>query len=401
MRTYLRPLARLVQAFLDGALFFPLLLTCLISRLSRRRIDVGIGPEPIISHQYQKKAMEEWGYSAETYVNSVYFISGQFDIRGDRYLGRAGSLLLPYVLFLLALFRYKALYLYFNGGSLFPTPLLWRIEPFFYKIAGVKAVVMPYGGDVQELSRSNNLLYKSAMSKDYPNFRFKKKRIEKRIDLWTKHAAHVVSGCDWVEYMYHWDTLVLAHFTIDTEQWKPLEREGKKEETPSCLRIFHAPNHRHIKGTDHIIAAVEELKRSGSAIELVILERVPNEKIREAMSGVDVVADQLVIGWYGMFAVEAMAMGKPVLCHIRPDFEELFVHEGLLGPGELPIMRCNRQNLKEVLLRLIEQKGELDSIGKRSRAFVMKHHSTEAMGRVFDRINRSMGVFPSRQTRER
>jgi hypothetical protein len=161
------------------------------------------------------------------------------------------------------------------------------------------------------------------------------------------------------------------------------------------LKIFHAPNHKSIKGTKYFVSAVESLKRDGFDIELIILQKVPNEIIKEMILTADIIADQLVIGWYGMFAVEAMAMGKPVLCYIRPDFEELFIHEGLLEPGELPIIKCDHRNLKEILLHLIEHREELDPVGERSREFVVKHHSTEAMGRVFDRINPSIGIFPS------
>jgi glycosyltransferase involved in cell wall biosynthesis len=395
MRKYLRILSIPIRGLLDLALLLPLFLLCLISRCVQRRIDIGIGPEPIIGHKYHKKALERYGYAAQTYVNSVYFLSEEFDVRVDKVLGKWGFLLLPYLLFGMVIFRYKGIYIYFNGGPLFPTVFLWRVEPFLYKMAGVKVVVMPYGGDVQELSRSRNLSYKAAMSKDYPGFRFKRKRIEKRIDLWTKYANHVISGCDWVEYMYHWDTLVLAHFTIDEDRWKPTSSLPTSRNQSSPLRVFHAPNHRHIKGTEYLISAIEDLKKAGYEIELVILERVPNEKVKEMISTVDIVADQLIIGWYGMFAVEAMAMGKPVLCHIREDFEDLFIQEGLLEPGELPIIRCSPQTVKETLVQLIEDRDRLVSLGERSRDFVLKHHSTEAMGKVFDRINRSMGIVPS------
>lgn len=395
MNKYLRLIAHPIRVLLDGLFIIPLFLLCLVARIIWKKIDIGIGPEPIISHKYQKMALQRYGYSAETYVNSVYYLTKDFDIRGDLYLPKYGALLLPYLLFLVIIFRYKAIYIYFNGGSLFPTKLLWRIEPFLYKMANVKVVVMPYGGDVQELSRSNNLMYKAAVSKDYPNFRLRRKQIERKIDMWTKHANHVISGCDWVEYMYHWDTLLLAHFTIDEEHWSPSGSTTGNGSISNSLKIFHAPNHKTIKGTRYFVSAVESLKRDGYDIELIILQKVPNEKIKRMISNADIIADQLVIGWYGMFAVEAMAMGKPVLCYIRPDFEEFFIHEGVLEPDELPIVRCTYRNLKQTLIDLIENRERLDIIGKKSKEFVMKHHSTKSMGKVFDHINRSIGIQPS------
>jgi len=399
MKRYVRTLLVPVDVLLDALMLVPLLILCLISRFSRKKLDVGIGPEPIVSHKYQKKALEDYGYTAETYVNSVYFITQEFDIRADLYVPKVGkkifSKLLSYFLFTFVIFRYRCIYIYFNGGPLFQNKLLWRIEPLLYRTAKVKVVVMPYGGDVQEISRTKNLMYKSAMSKDYPDFKLKRKRIEKRIDLWTKHASHIISGCDWVEYMYHWDTLVLAHFTIDVNEWKPRDEIIGPPSGANSLKIFHAPNHKHIKGTSHFQAAVDQLKREGVKIELVIAEKLPHEEIKEMIARSDIVADQLIIGWYGMVAVEAMAMGKPVLCYIRPDLEELFINEGLIRPGELPVIKCSPLNLAKTLRSIVGDQEGLNEIGQRSREYVIKHHSTTSIGKVFDGINQSIGIRPS------
>ena len=37
---------------------------------------------------------------------------------------------------------------------------LWKMEPLFYKIAKNKTVILPYGSDVQDITRSNNLILK-------------------------------------------------------------------------------------------------------------------------------------------------------------------------------------------------------------------------------------------------
>ncbi len=60
-----------------------LVLLALVARLCPKRVDVGLGPEPLISYVYYKQLLIERGYSAETYVNQVYFITDKFDVRGD------------------------------------------------------------------------------------------------------------------------------------------------------------------------------------------------------------------------------------------------------------------------------------------------------------------------------
>ena len=46
------------------------------------------------------------------------------------------------------------------------------------------------------------------------------------------------------------------------------------------------------------------------------IEGVPNAEARLRYAAADVVVDQLRIGWYGMFAIESMALAKPVVVHL-------------------------------------------------------------------------------------
>lgn len=88
------------------------------------------------------------------------------------------------------------------------------------------------------------------------------------------------------------------------------------------LIFLHCPSNRALKGTEHIVQAAEELQAEGYELSLIILEKMPHECVLEAMSRADVVIDQLLIGWYGMVAIEAWALRKPVICYIRPDLPD-------------------------------------------------------------------------------
>jgi hypothetical protein len=400
-KTFVRVVA---QSLFELLLLPVLLLVALFARLIPKQIDVGLGPEAIINNVYHKKALQLYGYSAETFVLSVFYITSEFDRRADQWLPWRipGHKILGYLyLTLLTLTRYRCLYFYFNGGIFAFSQWLWRVEPWLYQLAKVKVVVMPYGSDVQEMSRSSNLLYKHAIGRDYPRHRFNRKRIAAKIDLWTRQANHIIAGCDWVDYMYYWDTLMLAHFSIDLAKWQPVvTTDSDGTDTTRPLRILHAPNHRTIKGTEFFIRAVEELQAEGVAVELVMLERVPNHKVQEVMNAVDVVADQLIIGWFAMFAIEGMALQKPVLCYLRAEFIELFTTYGLLSEGEIPILNCTPLTVKAVIRDLALNRAQLADIGRRSRAFVTKHHSTAAIGRVFDTINRALGLMPKNRSEQ-
>lgn len=390
--TYL--FVRAVYLAVDIVLFLPLLVITALSRLAPRPVDVGLGPLPTINSRYHKQCLERFGYRCETFVYHTWYFTADFDVMLNKFCPRA---LGPYVSYVFCLFRYKCLYIYFTGGPLGFTTLLARCEPFLLQLAGIKTVIMPFGADVHVLTRAKNKLMIHAYTKDYPGFRHAKARTAALIDVWTHGADHIISGCDWVDFMYYWDTLILAHFAIDTDVFKVAETRGPLDEPCSPLRLIHAPNHRNLKGTGHILKAVEELQEEGVAVELSVVEGVPNAQVPDLIQAADVVVDQLVLGWYAMFALEGMALGKPVVCHVRSDFLDLYIGAGLLEPGELPVVDASIHTIKKTLQHLASlPRRELRDIGQRSRAFVEKHHSIDAVGAMFDRINRGLGLRPSR-----
>mgnify|MGYP002060865728 CR=1 FL=1 len=368
---------------------------CFISKLYPKKIKIGLGPSPLINNVYHKKALIDQGYSSETYVDDVWFITNDFDYKfifKSKFLNRIFREI--HIVFLFSIFRYECLYLYFNGGPLHKTILLWRFEPKLYRIAGIRTVIMPYGGDVQDLTRTKNLLLRHRMAQDYPSHRFSKKNIEQKIDLWICGADHVISGCDWVEYMNFWHTLTLGHFSIDLKYWKPSVKTRVYKYNQRPFRILHAPNHRAIKGTEFFVKTVNDLKKEGELIELVFVEKLPNNEIKKLIDEVDLIADQLIFGWYAMFSLEGMSMKKPVICNIRDDLKQFYVDAGLIQKNEIPLINCNQNNLKSTLLHLMKNSSELERIGNIGRDYVKRHHSIDAVGKTFNNINQSIGVSP-------
>jgi hypothetical protein len=151
------------------------------------------------------------------------------------------------------------------------------------------------------------------------------------------------------------------------------------------LRVTHAANHRMFKGTRYLEAAVRELREEGEPIELVIVEGLRNAEALELYRAADVAFDQCLIGFHGYFALEAMALGKPVLCYIRK-------REYLLAPDECPIIRVHAATLKEDLRRLLRERERLGEIGRASRAYVERYFTPEAFAMRLQRAYRDLGV---------
>jgi glycosyltransferase involved in cell wall biosynthesis len=139
--------------------------------------------------------------------------------------------------------------------------------------------------------------------------------------------------------------------------------------------FVHAPSSRARKGTEHFVRACEEL-----GVELDIVEGLHHDEARKRYERADVVLDQLNAGWYGMLAIEAMALGKPVVTFLHDEAarrtEEAF---GL----RVPIVRADRERLVDTLRPLAESAAERRRIGAESRAYAEQVHDLE---RVADRL---------------
>jgi glycosyltransferase involved in cell wall biosynthesis len=154
---------------------------------------------------------------------------------------------------------------------------------------------------------------------------------------------------------------------IDLGAWEP-----KPREPGDVLRVAHAPSKRAVKGTDAVLAAVESLKARGVPIELDLIEGVPNREARIRYGAADVVVDQLRIGWYGMLAIESMALAKPVVVHL--DDEAAAETEEAFGL-ELPLVRADEAGLEDVLAGLVDVRASLPELGRRSREYVEQVHA--------------------------
>jgi len=133
--------------------------------------------------------------------------------------------------------------------------------------------------------------------------------------------------------------------------------------------VLHAPSSRGRKGTEHVIAACE-----GLDVALDIVEGVRHDEARRRYERADIVVDQLNAGWYGIFAVEAMALGKPVLSYLRD--EAVQETERQLGV-DVPIVRVTKDTLREQLSELASDPERRRRIGTASRAYVEQIHDAD------------------------
>ena len=139
--------------------------------------------------------------------------------------------------------------------------------------------------------------------------------------------------------------------------------------------VVHAPSGRKRKGTEVVEAACAELP-----VDLEIVHGVPHEEAVELYKRADIVVDQLNAGWYGLFAIESMALGKPVVTFLHE--EAVRRTEEAFGV-EVPIVNATTETLVEALRPLVESRDERLRRGKASRAYVEAVHDDE---KIADRL---------------
>lgn len=165
----------------------------------------------------------------------------------------------------------------------------------------------------------------------------------------------------------------LPYAHIDLDEWRP--------PAPAAAAgppvVVHAPSHRGVKGTRFILDAVARLRAEGIACTLDLVEDVSREHARPRYARADLVVDQLLVGWYGGLAVEAMALGRPVMCYLRPD-DLRFVPEAMRSA--LPLIQADPHSVYEKLKEwLTVRRSALPEIGQRSRRYVATWHLPSAV----------------------
>jgi glycosyltransferase involved in cell wall biosynthesis len=137
------------------------------------------------------------------------------------------------------------------------------------------------------------------------------------------------------------------------------------------VRIVHAPSNLEKKGTDRVIAACKQLP-----VDLDVVHGVRNEEALERYKQADIVVDQVLRDWHGMFSIEGMALGKPVVTSLDEDA----VRQTEEGFGvKIPIVSATKDDLVEKLRPLVESFEERQRLGEAGRAYVEQVHDVERM----------------------
>jgi len=179
----------------------------------------------------------------------------------------------------------------------------------------------------------------------------------------------------------------IKYKAIDLSLWAPSLNIPSEHKLPDSrnIRILHSAylsksgrdwQGRNIKGSPFVLAAIERLKNEGHPVEYFFIHDKPSNEMRFYQAQADIVIDQLIYGWWGSTFVETSALGKPVVCYLRPAWKDFFL-KTFSEYGSLPVVEADTQSIYEVLKKLVTDADYRRQKGEESRSFAEAHFDPE------------------------
>lgn len=178
----------------------------------------------------------------------------------------------------------------------------------------------------------------------------------------------VVSDLELVEYLRpFYERIYVAPMPLH-----PRTAAAVSAGASSGVVVVHAASDPRIKGTDEIRAAVDRVA-TRVPVELRVLTGLPNSAVADALAQADVAIDQLNSATIGVFALEAMRAGLPVLSEYE---------RAAISPfqSEFPVVRVTPESLDDELERVARDRALRAELAQRGRDYVARFHGAEALG---------------------
>ncbi|OGM11202.1 hypothetical protein A2Z22_01815 [Candidatus Woesebacteria bacterium RBG_16_34_12] len=261
--------------------------------------------------------------------------------------------------FIRCFFKYDVFHFHF-GFSLLP----YNLDLPILKLFGKKIIMHYWGSDIRQSDIAINYVYFKTLDelqKIFPadNDTIKRKSI-KRIE---KYINISIVG-DYQLLPYSPNSIVVKQaLEISKFPFIGCQKENNK------IIIIHAPSDREKKGTKYVIPAIERLKDEKYNIDFILIENKTHYEATELYKNADIIIDQIVLESHGTLAMEAMALGKPVLCRIDEKFMKYY--QGL------PLISTDPDNIYDNLKLLIENPDLREELGKKGRKYVEDVHDSK------------------------
>lgn len=265
---------------------------------------------------------------------------------------------------------------HFNFGQTlldFPKYKLDLIDLNMYK--GSKFMTFN-GSDIRmPVNKEDNPYTPFAIGESNNNYILKNKHKRKRINKIVESVDHCFAlNPDLMRFLPSDKATFLPYIKY---VWYDIEKVKKTSINSKTFKVVHAPSNRIIKGSDDIITTINKLKRKYN-IELILVENMSHNEALKTYRNADLIIDQLRIGWYGGFALEAMKMGIPVATYIN-ESDLVYIPSDMRSALSESIVNINKDTIEDALLELIENRNLLNTFSENGYNYVNEFHNPDKL----------------------
>jgi hypothetical protein len=283
--------------------------------------------------------------------------------------------------FIKCLFRYDIFH--FISGETLLTRKLRHWEFRVYKLFGKRVIMHFVGADIRSVPytqwKEKNIFQYLQGKDDFPKSEPWQKKLIRDAEQFADYI--LVSTPDLLELIpsAHYFPVLLDLDKFQSEL-DPIETAKK---ISGEIVILHCPTNatQNLKGTVHIEPVLEKIVAE-SKYNIRLIRPYKDKKgtytyttsryeLFKLFKEADIVIDQMVIGWYGLLSVEALAAGKQVICYVDEKLKRY------LFPGS-PILLADINELEKTLTACIEEhaNGNKTDVAAQ-RAWLKKYYSIE------------------------
>jgi glycosyltransferase involved in cell wall biosynthesis len=158
----------------------------------------------------------------------------------------------------------------------------------------------------------------------------------------------------------------------------PLAPPTPEDSIPLVVHMTTAPV---CKGTAHVEAALENLRKSGLKFRYQRIEGMQRSEVMRWLSECDLYLDNFVLGeGFPVGAIEAMAMGKPVISFSRPDVAPMWQRDPEV------YVNASLNELEGAIADLLPDRKRRLELGQRGRAYVEEVHDAKVQAKNLVKI---------------
>jgi hypothetical protein len=288
---------------------------------------------------------------------------------------------LRYLWTLYAVLHYDG-FIFGFGQSLWPRNLDLRLLKVFGKTT---VVYMAHGSEgrapyVDGAQVRNEVLDDTLMKR-----LFEETRRISRVSKVVERDASFVIGAPYTSSFFS-NVKLINHYAMGIACPAGAVVEAEAVRDDGHIQILHSPSDPTCKGTNEIVAAINELVSEGYPLKLTMLVNMPNEVVMQNIRSCDFVVDQMYSDFLmpGL-AAEAARFSKPTL---MGGYGLRDIAAKLPQEWTPPSHICSPEDLKAAIRKLADDKAYREALGGRAKEFISGHWSSIHVAARYVRILR-------------